>query len=249
MASYDPPAGILLDTVRVIDALLKVEMPGGPAWHRYNGDGYGEHADGAPFDGTGCGRAWPLLTGERAHFELAAGRPEIARQLAGTLMALANDGGMLPEQVWDAPDLPKRELFFGRPSGSAMPLVWAHAEYIKLLRSLREKRVFDMPPQTVARYITKKTGSPYATWRFNHKRRSLPCGHVLRIETLAQATVHWSDDGWRTLHDTSTQDTGLGVYLADLPTSQLAPGTVLTFTFFWSDAARWEGVDFGIVVA
>ncbi|HQW07644.1 MAG TPA: glucan 1,4-alpha-glucosidase [Steroidobacteraceae bacterium] len=239
----------ILDTVRVIDALLKVEMPGGPAWHRYNGDGYGEHADGAPFDGTGCGRAWPLLTGERAHFELAAGRPEIARQLAGTLMALANDGGMLPEQVWDAPDLPKRELFFGRPSGSAMPLVWAHAEYIKLLRSLREKRVFDMPPQTVARYITKKTGSPYATWRFNHKRRSLPCGHVLRIETLAQATVHWSDDGWRTLHDTTTQDTGLGVYLADLPTSQLAPGTVLTFTFFWSDAARWEGVDFGIVVA
>jgi len=239
----------ILDTVRVIDALLKVEMPGGPAWHRYNGDGYGEHADGAPFDGTGCGRAWPLLTGERAHFELAAGRPEIARQLAGTLMALANDGGMLPEQVWDAPDLPKRELFFGRPSGSAMPLVWAHAEYIKLLRSLREKRVFDMPPQTVARYITKKAGSPYATWRFNHKRRSLPCGHVLRIETLAQATVHWSDDGWRTLHDTTTQDTGLGVYLADLPTSQLAPGTVLTFTFFWSDAARWEGVDFGIVVA
>lgn len=75
----------ILDTVRVIDALLKVEMPGGPAWHRYNGDGYGEHADGAPFDGTGCGRAWPLLTGERAHFELAAGRPEIARQLAGTL--------------------------------------------------------------------------------------------------------------------------------------------------------------------
>lgn len=239
----------ILDTVRVIDALLKVEMPGGPAWHRYNGDGYGEHADGAPFDGTGCGRAWPLLTGERAHFELAAGRPEIARQLAGTLMALANDGGMLPEQVWDAPDLPKRELFFGRPSGSAMPLVWAHAEYIKLLRSLRERRVFDMPPQTVARYITKKTGSPYATWRFNHKRRSLPCGHVLRIETLAQATVHWSDDGWRTLHDTTTQDTGLGVYLADLPTSQHAPGTVLTFTFFWSDAARWEGVDFGIVVA
>lgn len=239
----------ILDTVRVIDALLKVETPGGPAWHRYNGDGYGEHASGAPFDGTGCGRAWPLLTGERAHFELAAGRPEVARQLAGSMMALANDGGMLPEQVWDAPDLPKRELFFGRPSGSAMPLVWAHAEYIKLLRSLRERRVFDMPPQTVARYIAKKTGSPYATWRFNHKRRSFPCGHVLRIETLAQATVHWSVDGWRSLHDTPTQDTGLGVHKADLPTSKLAPGTLLTFTFCWTDAARWEGVDFGIVVA
>ncbi len=47
----------------------------------------------------------------------------------------------------------ERELYFGRPSGSAMPLVWAHAEYIKLRRSLRDGRVFDMPPQTVDRYI------------------------------------------------------------------------------------------------
>ena len=62
----------------------------------------------------------------------------------------ANGGGLLPEQVWDCDDIPERELFRGRPAGSAMPLVWAHAEHIKLLRSLREGRVFDMPPQTVA---------------------------------------------------------------------------------------------------
>ena len=65
----------ILNTVKVIDALLKVNLPQGPCWYRYNGDGYGEHEDGSPFDGTGIGRPWPLLAGERAHYELAAGRP------------------------------------------------------------------------------------------------------------------------------------------------------------------------------
>ena len=69
------------DTAKVIDALLKVETPTGPTWHRYNDDGYGEHEDGSPFDGTGIGRGWPLLTGERAHYELAAGRIEDAKRL------------------------------------------------------------------------------------------------------------------------------------------------------------------------
>ena len=69
----------IVNTVKVIDATLKVDTPRGPAWHRYQGDGYGEHADGGPFDGTGIGRAWPLLTGERAHYELAAGRPRRGR--------------------------------------------------------------------------------------------------------------------------------------------------------------------------
>ena len=53
------------NTVRVIDHLLKVDLPQGPVWRRYNEDGYGEHEDGRPLDGTGIGRAWPLLTGER----------------------------------------------------------------------------------------------------------------------------------------------------------------------------------------
>ncbi|MCG3202108.1 MAG: Glucoamylase [Gammaproteobacteria bacterium] len=238
----------IVSTVKVIDALLKVDTPGGPAWHRYNGDGYGEHEDGAPFDGTGCGRAWPLLTGERAHYELASDRPEAARRLARTMITFANDGGMLPEQVWDAPDIARRELFFGRPSGSAMPLVWAHAEYVKLARSLREGRVFDTPPQTVERYIQKQTESPHAIWRFNHKRRSLAAGRVLRIETLAEATVHWSDDNWRTAHDSTTRDTGLGVHVVDLPSDRLQPGATVKFTFFWHEAGRWEGTDFGVIV-
>ena len=137
----------ILNTVQAIDALLKVETPYGPVWRRYRDDLYGEHQDGAPFDGTGIGRAWPLLTGERAHYELAAGKRDVAERLLQTMEALANAGGIIPEQSWDAPDIPEHELFFGRPSGSSMPLVWAHAEYIKLRRSLHDGCIFDRPPR------------------------------------------------------------------------------------------------------
>jgi glucoamylase len=126
----------IIATAKVIDALLKLDTPTGPTWHRYNDDGYGEHEDGSPFDGTGIGRGWPLLTGERAHYELAAGRITEAKRLLTTLESFANDSGLISEQVWDSPDIPERELHFGRPSGSAMPLVWAHAEHLKLQRSL-----------------------------------------------------------------------------------------------------------------
>jgi glucoamylase len=238
----------ILNTVRVIDALLKVEMPFGPAWHRYNDDGYGEHEDGAPFDGVGVGRAWPLLTGERAHYELAAGRGQEAERLLRSLETFANEGGMLPEQLWDAPDIPERELFFGRPSGSAMPLVWAHAEHLKLLRSLHQGRVFDMPPQPAQRYQVEGIGSPYAIWRFNHKCQRIPIGKTLRLEVLAPAIVHWSTDGWQTVQDTGTRDTDLGVHVADLANSELSPGTQLQFTFFWPEVERWEGVNFTVEV-
>lgn len=239
----------MINTVKVIDALLKVELPPGPCWHRYNEDGYGEHEDGSPFDGVGIGRAWPLLTGERAHYELAAGRSDEARRLLEAFEQFANGGGLLPEQVWDADDLPERELFRGKPAGSAMPLVWAHAEHIKLLRSLRDGRVFDMPPQTVERYLVQKQSSRLACWRFNHKLRAMAAGKTLRVETLAPCTVRWSLDGWRSVRDSNSQDTGLEVYYVELPTNNLPPGAAVEFTFFWPQANRWEGADFGVRVA
>ena len=232
------------DTARVIDALLKVETPFGPTWHRYNGDGYGEHEDGAPFDGTGIGRAWPLLTGERAHYELAAGRVENAKRLLAALESFANEGGLIPEQVWDASDIPEHELHFGRPSGSAMPLVWAHAEYLKLRRSLRDGRLFDLPPQTVQRYLTENTVSPRMVWRFNHKIRSMPSGKILRIETMAPVVIHWSADDWNTVQDVTAHDVGLGIHIADLSTEAIPEGKQVKFTFCWPDTDRWEGADF-----
>ncbi len=235
-------------TATVVDALLKVETPSGPAWHRYNDDGYGEHEDGAPFDGTGIGRGWPLLSGERAHYELAAGRAAAAKELLAAMESFANEGGLIPEQIWDSPNIPERELHFGRPSGSAMPLVWAHAEYLKLRRSLDDGRLFDLPPQTVRRYLTEATESPRMVWRFNHKIRSLPGGKVLRIETLAPAVVHWSADDWTTVQDATTHDTGLGMHIADLATQALPDGREIKFTFYWPDADHWEGEDFSVCV-
>ncbi len=239
----------IVNTVKVIDALLKIETPYGPAWHRYNDDGYGEHEDGSPFDGIGVGRAWPLLTGERAHYELAAGQRELTVRLLRSLKAFANEGGMLPEQVWNAPDIPERELFFGKPSGSAMPLVWAHAEYVKLCRSLHDGRVFDTPPQPVQRYLVNQTGSPHAVWRFNHKCQAMPTGKTLRVEVSAPAVVHWSTDGWHSAQYTETRDTGLGIYVADLFTDTLPVGTTLRFTFYWPQEDHWEGMDFVVQIA
>jgi glucoamylase len=236
------------NTVKAIDSALKVETPHGSAWHRYNDDGYGEHEDGSPFDGTGIGRLWPLLTGERAHFELASCGVEVARELLKTMEAFANEGHLLPEQIWDSEDIPERELFFAKPSGSAMPLVWAHAEYIKLRRSLKDGSVFDTPPQTVKRYIEGKTESHHVAWRFNHKIRSIPSGKILRIETQVKARVRWTSDNWDTFQDSSAEDTGLGLHVADLPTEDLGSGRDVGFTFYWPDAECWENENYEIRV-
>ena len=145
----------IVNTLKIVDATLEAATPRGRVWRRYDGDRYGEHPDGAPYDdGGGVGRAWPLLTGERAHYELAAGRVDSATELARTMERFAGDSGLLPEQVWDAADIPERGLYFGGPTGSAMPLAWAHAEYLKLCRSLHDGKVFDLPAQTVERYLS-----------------------------------------------------------------------------------------------
>jgi glucoamylase len=238
----------ILSTIKVIDALLRVKLPQGPCWYRYNGDGYGEHEDGSPFDGTGIGRAWPLLAGERAHYELAAGRAEVAEDLLRVMEGSTYGSRLIPEQVWDAKDIAARELFLGKPSGSACPLVWAHSEYIKLRRSLRDGKIFDQPPQTVQRYQVEKQKSSHFAWRFNNKCRSMPQGKRLRIVLATPASVHWSFDHWRTASDSSTRDTGLGVFAVDLPADQLASGQEIVFTLYWTREQRWEGTDYSVVV-
>ena len=238
----------ILNTIKVIDAILRVNLPQGPCWYRYNGDGYGEHEDGSPFNGTGTGRAWPLLAGERAHYELAAGRPQAAEELL-RVMELATEGGrLIPEQVWDSPDIPERELFLGKPSGSACPLVWAHGEYVKLRRSLRDGRVFDQPPQTVQRYQVECKTSPYFAWRINNKCRSMPASKILRVVLPEPALVHWSINGWQETRDVQSADTGLGTHIADLRTDALPLRTNIVFTVYWLDDQRWEGTDFEVVV-
>ena len=242
----DPDDPRIEQTVKVIDAVLRTELPAGPYWYRYNDDGYGEHDDGAPFDGVGVGRLWPLMTGERAHYALARGDRAEAEALLQTFEAGASDGFMLPEQIWDRADIPARELVRGRPSGSAMPLVWAHAEHVKLLRSLADGAVFDMPPQTVARYRQQKTPARVTPWRPSFRPERMPAGRVLRVELPAPGTVHWSADNWATVHETATADTGLGVHAAELATNTLKPGAAVVLT--WREGDVWSGANYGVSV-
>jgi glucoamylase len=196
-----------------------------------------------------------MLTGERGHYELARGRLDVAEQLACAMQAFAGDCQLLPEQIWDGPDIPERELIIGEATGSARPLVWAHAEFLKLRRSIADGVVFDQPPQAFARYVTAgKRTSPFAIWRFNNKIRTMAAGKILRVETLCPALVHWGTAdpgdhaGWQHIRDTETVDTRLGVYVADLATAGLGAGSSVDLTFYWPGVGRWESVDFRVVV-
>ncbi len=240
----------VLSTLAVVDAVLRTDTPSGPMWHRYNGDGYGEHEDGSPFDGTGIGRGWPLLVGERGHYELEAGHD--ARPYLEAMRRMASSGGMLPEQAWDSPDIPGRGLFLGRPSGSAMPLAWTHAEYVKLVRSIALGHPIDRPHAAWRRYRGERPAATRATWRFAAPRPTMPAGRRLRFELLAPCRVHVTTDGWRTAQDLDAIDTGVGVWVADLPGSEnLVAGQAVEATFFWPEANRWEGRDIrvGVVAA
>jgi glucoamylase len=238
----------IVATVAAIDAVLKRDLPAGSYWYRYNGDGYGEHEDGAPFDGTGIGRLWPLLTGERAHYEVAAGRFDEARRLLGAFEAAASVGGLLPEQIWDSEDIPALELFRGRPSGSAMPLAWAHAEHIKLLRSIRDGAVFDMPPQTRERYIDGTPPLASLCWRLTLKITKIAAGRILRLEFLEPARVRWSTDEWVTFIDRNTEASGLGTFFCDFPTHSLTPGRAVHFTLYWTQTDKWEGTNYDVAI-
>ncbi len=237
-------SALMEDSLRVVDAALRVDTPGGPVWRRYNHDGYGQRDDGSAFDGWGRGRAWPLLAGERGHYELAAGRDPGPYLRA--LEWFATDTGLLTEQVWDAPDLPAAHMRLGRPTGAAMPLMWAHAEYIKLLRSATDSEVWDRVTPVALRYLGDRHGvRELEVWKPNRRVRAVLAGRTLRIVAPAAFTLHWSDDDWVTVHDDDATVTGLGLGYVDLPTraGHRAP---LRFTFHRESG--WEGEDHEVEV-
>ena len=241
-----PDDPLIVDSLRVVDHVLKVDAPAGPCWRRYNRDGYGEDDEGRPYTGHGSGHAWPLLTSERAHYELAAAGDY--RALMRAVEAFATPTGLLPEQVWDRPDLPQRHLCFGKPTGAAVPLLWAHAEYVKLLRSARDGVPFDRVPVVEQRYLGgRERCHLMRIWSFRCPVTSVPTGHVLRIQADAPFHLRWTGDGWATSNNTDSRPTPLGVHFFDLPVprAQQAP---LTFTFHWPEADKWEGRDFVVNV-
>jgi len=210
----DPHAPLVRDTVILVDELLKKELPQGPCWYRYTGDGYGEHFDGSAYDGFGRGRPWPLLTGERGHYELTKG--EDALPYLRTIAAMAGQGGMLPEQVWDKDPIPKFRLAPGGPTGSAMPLAWTHAEYIKLACSILQGYPVDRPEPLWARYRGHIPQAHICYWS-----PQTPIKVISTSQRLGFSLAHPAIIVWRTSHSEqktiATEDPGINIHVARLP--------------------------------
>ncbi len=139
------------------DASLATGTPSGRVWHRYTFDGYGEKDTGEPwtFNTPGTqGRAWPLLSGERGEYDVANGRDGLPylRTIANT----ANDGFMIPEQVWDeqTPAPAPYGYLPGKATGSASPLAWAMAQYVRLAQAIGAGRPVETPAAVRDRYAT-----------------------------------------------------------------------------------------------
>jgi glucoamylase len=242
-----PDDPVIVDSVRVVDRILRVETPFGPVWRRYNHDGYGETADGQAYLGWGVGRAWPLLVGERGHYELAAGRDPTPQ--LDTLERIATANGLLPEQVWDGANRPELHLELGRPTEAAMPLAWAHSEYAKLLRSASDRVVFDREPAVAERYLGRdRPRRPLEIWKFNRQPATIAPDAPLRVIADRPFRLHASPDAWRTTSDRDATATRLGLHFADLEALG-RPGLSWRFTFYWPGADRWEGTDFSVRAA
>jgi glucoamylase len=234
------------NTITVIDRMLKTETPNGPCWYRYRNDGYGEKEDGRPYDGTGIGRPWPLLTGERAHYEIAAGNVNTGRDLLHAMERFSNNG-LFSEQIWDQEDITGPELFHGCHTGSAMPLVWAHAEHLKLICSIRDKAVFDMPRAVQKRYVRDKVTSDLVIWRQELPVAMLPKAKTLRIETHMATMIQWTTNSWQDVKTNQTADTGLGIHYVDLQTRTLQPGEV-RFKLLTSEHHEEAGTEYFIQI-
>jgi glucoamylase len=241
-----PDDPLILDSVHVIDELLKIDTPYGPTWHRYNHDGYGEREDGSPFVGYGKGRGWPLLTGERGHYEIARGSDPTPYIKA--LEKFCSTCAMLSEQVWDSPSIPEKHLFLGRHTGSARPLAWAHAEYIKLLASAKEGKVFDLVEDVRSRYCGQDSHPlKIEVWKPGRRIRECKRDFKLRILHYQSFVLHIGTDGWQNPVDIQSDHVGFNFYSVHIPAT-LMKANRLDFTFFYPEEGRWEGKDFSILL-
>jgi glucoamylase len=240
------------DTIKVVDRILKVDTPSGAVYHRYNDDGYGEYPDGRAFDGAGVGRAWPLLVGERGHLALQSGEDPVA--YLETMRNCSSVGGLLPEQVWDTAPIPALELAPGRPSGSAMPLLWAHAEFLKLLVAREQGRPVELLQAVQRRYgdLSGAAGAsaPRAVaahhWRNEVPLIHLPRGRDLLIEDRVPFSLHFGVDRWQRIEDRAARPQPFGLWAARLTGAELAHATELNFTRCF--AHGWENLDHRITL-
>jgi glucoamylase len=137
-------------------------------------------------------------------------------------------------------------MYRGKPTGAAMPLMWAHAEYIKLLRSTHDGKVFDLIPEVASHFGTGKR-RVLEVWKRNRQVSAIRPGITLRILADKAFVLHWSLDGWGRNIDTNSKSTVIGLHYVDIdvPAAQRAP---IEFTFRWLDDNTWEGHDFEVTM-
>ena len=140
-------------SLKIIDSAIRIETPNGPSFHRYNHDGYGETFFGGPWLGEGIGRLWPIFSGERGEYEIAVGHNPTPYLEA--MLHFANSGGMIPEQVWDRADPTASGFVFGAGTGSATPLAWSMAQFIRLVVDAEEKRIVEQPSIVAERFAKR----------------------------------------------------------------------------------------------
>jgi len=182
---------------------------------------------------------------ERATYELAAGRNIDVYLRAAE--AFSTGVGLFPEQIWALPDIPEEHMFFGKTTGAAIPLMWAHSEYVRLLRSLVDNKIFDRIDPAAERYCNDTPRRVIEVWKINRQVRKVPAGALLRVLASSPFSLHWSDDEWRTPRDTASTPTSLGIEYVDIQidAAQKAP---LRFTFHWPTSNQWQGADYAVEV-
>ncbi len=153
---------IIRNTLAVVDEHLATTTPAGQFWHRFTSDGYGERADGGPWNidqptpHRTYGRLWPIFAGERGEYALLAGDPHSATRALQAIAATAGSARLLPEQVWDdRPPAPYRARP-GTGTTSATPLAWTHAQYIRLAWSIDAGHPVEQPTVVACRYTNKQ---------------------------------------------------------------------------------------------
>lgn len=175
----------IANTLGLVDESLKIDFPQGPCWYRYTNDGYGEGEGGTPYVTTGIGRPWPLLTGERGHCALSTGQSALPFITAMQQMAVGR--GMLPEQLWDGSS--NEQLRYAKETGSATPLAWAHAEFIKLVFSAVEGAPVDRPQPVWERYQGRKPSTDCWLWSPNAAFSTLPANTELCVYVRESANI------------------------------------------------------------
>jgi glucoamylase len=240
-AAHDPR---IRDTIAVTDALLRVETPSGPVYRRYNDDGYGEKADGRPFDGSGIGRLWPILTGERGHLALQSGEDPLP--YLETMVRCASQGGLLPEQVWDSAPIPERGLSPGHPSGSAMPLLWTHAEYLKLLVARDTGKPVELLQSVADRYASKPCAADTWRWRAEAPFERLALGRLFVIEHRGPFVLHYGFDGWQTIAEKTAVEGPFGLWSVAFAHHDLEGHSVMDFTRRLDHG--WEDIDYHVTL-